>query len=190
MGGMAAQMVALNAPPGLVRKLILAGTSASGNPHSVHPSDTKAFDAVASAVIPAELEAALAAALYYEDDVGRAAARASWERIQERKGDDDDVRSELVSVEDTKRQITALKSWSVVGDDPSNSWHRLRELKMPVFVANGDNDVVVPSANSWELMERIEDATLHIYPHAGHGFLYQYAELFARHVDEFLGDCA
>ena len=188
MGGMAAQMIALNAP-GLVRKLILAGTRASDGPNTVHPSDTKPFVNLVSAATPAELEAAHAAALYYTDEVGRSAARASWERIHERKGDADDARSDAVSVEDGKRQVAAVEAWSVIGN-PSNSYHRLGELKMPVFVANGDNDTLVPSVNSWELMERIEDATLHIYPHAGHGFLFQYAELFAKHVDEFLGDSA
>ena len=57
---------------------------------------------------------------------------------------------------------------------------------MPVFVANGDNDLLIPTENSFELSKILPNAHLHIYPSSGHGFLYQYAELFAKHVDLFL----
>lgn len=70
--------------------------------------------------------------------------------------------------------------------NPRNAWNRLRELKMPVLVMNGDNDLLMPSSRSWELMQKIPEAQLIIYPHAGHAFLYQYPELVAKHVNMFL----
>jgi len=57
---------------------------------------------------------------------------------------------------------------------------------MPVFVANGDNDLLIPTANSVELAKILPHAHLHIYADSGHGFLFQYAELFAVHVGLFL----
>jgi pimeloyl-ACP methyl ester carboxylesterase len=57
---------------------------------------------------------------------------------------------------------------------------------MPVLVANGDNDALIPSSRSWELMTQIARAQLIIYPRAGHGFLWQYPELYAAHVNVFL----
>ena len=57
---------------------------------------------------------------------------------------------------------------------------------MPVFVANGDNDLLIPTENSFELARILPHAHLHIYPDSGHGFLFQYAEMFAGHVDLFL----
>ena len=41
---------------------------------------------------------------------------------------------------------------------------------MLVLFANGDNDLLVSTYHSWILMDRIKKL-------AGHGFLYQYAEL-------------
>ena len=57
---------------------------------------------------------------------------------------------------------------------------------MPVLVANGDNDTLIPSSRSWELMTQIPNAHLILYPRAGHGFLWQYAELYATHINMFL----
>ena len=67
-----------------------------------------------------------------------------------------------------------------------NSYERLGELKMPVLVCNGDLDILVPTANSFELQREIEGAYLHIYPDAGHGFLFQYGGLLAAHIGLFL----
>jgi pimeloyl-ACP methyl ester carboxylesterase len=58
---------------------------------------------------------------------------------------------------------------------------------MPVFVTNGDNDLLIPTPNSFELSQLIPNAHLHIYPNSGHGFLFQYAELFAKHINLCLG---
>ena len=57
---------------------------------------------------------------------------------------------------------------------------------MPILVANGDNDLLVSTYHSWILMDRIKNVQLIIYPLAGHGFLYQYAGLFASHIHTFL----
>jgi pimeloyl-ACP methyl ester carboxylesterase len=45
-------------------------------------------------------------------------------------------------------------------------------LNMPVFVANGDTDILVPTANTFVLSSLIKNSHLHIYPDAGHGFLF------------------
>jgi pimeloyl-ACP methyl ester carboxylesterase len=60
------------------------------------------------------------------------------------------------------------------------------ELKMPVLVVNGSDDVLTPPRRSWKLMQKIPGAQLIICPHAGHTFLYQYAELVATHINMFL----
>jgi len=54
-------------------------------------------------------------------------------------------------------------------------------------VANGDNDIMVPTRNSHLLAARLPNARLLIYPGANHGFLFQYPEEFAAEVNSFLG---
>jgi pimeloyl-ACP methyl ester carboxylesterase len=59
----------------------------------------------------------------------------------------------------------------------------LTRIKQPVLVANGDADRMVPTANTYDLARRLPDATLTIYPDAGHGGIFQYHKQF---VDEAL----
>lgn len=61
---------------------------------------------------------------------------------------------------------------------------------MPIFIVNGDDDIIVPTENSILMHELIvkgnKNAHLHLYPDTGHGFLNEYAEMFAAHVALFL----
>jgi len=54
-----------------------------------------------------DIEKSIAESFYYWTDEGRAAAKASWERIHERAHD----RSPFLDLEGVKRQGTALKDW-------------------------------------------------------------------------------
>jgi pimeloyl-ACP methyl ester carboxylesterase len=56
----------------------------------------------------------------------------------------------------------------------------------PVYDANGDNDTMMITENSYLLAHHLPNAQLRIYPDSGHGFLDQYPELFADHVNAFL----
>lgn len=56
---------------------------------------------------------------------------------------------------------------------------------MPVLVANGHDDFMIPTPRSFTLQQRLPRAWLKIFPRAGHGFLYQYAEEFAGDVNRF-----
>lgn len=193
MGGRAVQMVALTAPQ-LVRKLVLAGTSASEpDPPSskeglVWPRETAPREPIrrlATATTPEEIEDALAYSFFYDDDQGRAAAKAYWNRISERNVAGEPRLVDFVDSDTgAKRQIAASRDWDK--PNPRYSFDRLGELEIPVLVCNGDNDVLIPTSRSWEMVCRIPNAQLVIYPHAGHGFLYQYANLVAKHINLFL----
>jgi pimeloyl-ACP methyl ester carboxylesterase len=52
---------------------------------------------------------------------------------------------------------------------------------------NGDDDRMVPTTNSYDLARRLPNATLRIYPDAGHGGIFQFHEQFVRGTLEFLG---
>ena len=62
----------------------------------------------------------------------------------------------------------------------------LKAIKQPTLLVNGDNDIMVPTINSFTLSQNIPDAQLIIYPDAGHGALFQVPELFAAHAEMFL----
>jgi pimeloyl-ACP methyl ester carboxylesterase len=81
------------------------------------------------------------------------------------------------------RDHTAIRAWS---QGEGSAFSRLPEIKQSVFVANGNNDVMISTINSFLMAQRLKDSLLIIYPDSGHDFLFQYAEQFARHTLEFL----
>jgi pimeloyl-ACP methyl ester carboxylesterase len=66
-------------------------------------------------------------------------------------------------------------------------WDRLGELTMPVLVANGAHDVMVPAFASYAMSQRLPNAKVVLYSDAGHGFLFQHPQEFGREVLRFLG---
>lgn len=145
MGGMCAQMVALNAPH-LIRKLILGGTAPSAG-EGVVGGDPEMSKILAIASTDSEEEAGFLKTFYSPRAEKQELGRAWWKRMNERVLDG---RSPYLDAEGTGRQITAVTKWLTPGE-AGGSYDRLSELKMPVFVANGDNDVLVPTENSWVL---------------------------------------
>jgi acetyl esterase/lipase len=63
-------------------------------------------------------------------------------------------------------------------------------LTMPVFVANGDSDRLIPTKYSYLVAGLIPNPTIKIYPGAAHGFLFQHHEQFAADVLPFLDAAA
>jgi len=61
-------------------------------------------------------------------------------------------------------------------------------VRHPVLVANGDDDVMVASFNSFELARRLTNAQLSIFPDAGHGGIFQYHSDFVPQALAFLQD--
>jgi pimeloyl-ACP methyl ester carboxylesterase len=51
---------------------------------------------------------------------------------------------------------------------------------VPVLVANGVDDVMVPAENSFVIARNAPDAKLVLYPRSGHAYLFQYADAFRR----------
>jgi pimeloyl-ACP methyl ester carboxylesterase len=108
----------------------------------------------------------------------KAAGEAYWQRLKSRVGEIEPP----VSQEGIKAQLQALIAWGQ-GD---SAYNRLDEIKQPVLVANGSNDVMVPTINSFTMAQLLPNAQLIIYPDSGHGFLFQYPELFVDHALRFL----
>ena len=80
-------------------------------------------------------------------------------------------------------QLGALADW---GKARGELFADLRDIKQPTLVVNGNDDIMVPTINSYHLAQAIPDAQLIVYPDAGHGSQYQYPERFLVHAREFL----
>jgi len=60
------------------------------------------------------------------------------------------------------------------------------KITQPTLVANGDNDRMVPTLNSYALAKRIPNSKLIIYKDSGHGGIFQNHDEFVKAVIEFL----
>ncbi|MCJ1339634.1 hypothetical protein MMC09_004924 [Bachmanniomyces sp. S44760] len=182
MGGMSAQLVALNAPH-LIRRLILGGTTASFN-EGTEWGPPWAFQAAATAGTEKEQHDAFLKTYYSLTEEKQAQGEEWWKRMTDARTVE--PRSDYVGEEGTQLQIKAVMNWLTEGGEGEHSHERLGELKMPVFVAAGDGDLVVPVSNSILLSKSIKTSHLHVYPNVGHGFLNEYADMFGQHVRMFL----
>jgi len=73
-----------------------------------------------------------------------------------------------------------------LGSDRFGSDFPITGEELPVLVANGEADRMVPSSNSVDLARRLPNAQLTLYKDAGHGGIFQYHEDFVPRVLEFL----
>jgi pimeloyl-ACP methyl ester carboxylesterase len=172
LGGFVAQVIAQQ-QPGLVRKIILAGTGPAGGAGIVN----------VGAVLQAAFGEAGAAnkhpkhfLFFTRTKNGQSAADDFLGRLKERNADLD----ASVSNETVQAQIAAIQAWGQ-GDAAA-----LATVKHPVLVANGDDDVMVPTLNSFELARRLPNAQLSIFPDAGHGGIFQHHDIFVPQALDFL----
>lgn len=174
LGGGVAQMVALQAP-GLVRRMILAGTGPRGG---------GGIDEINRIAVIAYLKAALTLSdprnflFFPRTPQGKRAAKDYFSRLKERTED----RDKPISLQARRAQLQAIKTAGLsVPDD-------LSAITQPVFVANGDRDLMVASSLSADLARRLPNAQLTIYPDSGHGGVFQHHRAFVPAVLDFLAD--
>lgn len=172
LGGGVAQFVLLGHPD-LVRRAVLTGTG---------PAGAGGLGRMPQIVGGAYLKATLTrndprAFLFFERDAeGKRASAAYLDRLRERTAD---------RVRPARPQVGLAQLRAIVAAGRQRP-HDLSTVTAPVLVANGDHDVMVDSAHSHDLAERIPGAELVIYPGSGHGGIFQNHEHFVPTVLDFL----
>ncbi|EJC82355.1 putative hydrolase or acyltransferase of alpha/beta superfamily [Rhizobium leguminosarum bv. trifolii WSM2297] len=173
LGGFVAQDITLKAPD-LVRKLILTGTGPAGG---------KGIEKVGAVSWPLMIKALLTLRdpktyLFFTSTAnGRRAAKAFLDRLKERKAGRDKGPTPRALL----RQLKAIKAWG------RQAAQDLGRINIPVLIANGSNDIMVPTINSTDLARRIPGAQLVVYDDAGHGGIFQNHADFVPKALSFLG---
>jgi len=174
IGGFVAQEVTLQAPD-LIRRLILAGTGPEGGESMLdYPPEVGRHATEPVPVVENFLYLFFAAS-----ETSQAAGRAFWERRHRRV--DQDPPSSPAAMD---AQLNALREWGTVRE--TGRYAKLKRIRQPVLVVNGQDDRMVPTINSFILQQKISDATLVLYPNSGHGAIFQYAEQFLTQARLFL----
>jgi len=172
LGGGVAQVITLEHPE-LVRRVILAGTGPAGG---------GGIEKITRIAATAYIKAALTLRdprhylFFARTPDGKRAATDYMARLKERTED----RDKRISLHARRAQVKAIRAAGLQAP------HDLGKIRQPVFVANGDHDVMVASSHSADIARRIPNAKLTIYPDSGHGGVFQYHRQFVPAVLEFL----
>ncbi len=172
LGGFVAQDIALNAPA-LVRKLILTGTGPAGGA-GIERIGAISWPLIVKGMLT--LRDPKTYLFFTSTANGRRAAKDFLERLNERKMN----RDKGPTPRAVMRQLSAIKAWG------RRAPQDLGRIRIPVLVANGDNDIMVLTSNSRDLAQRIPNAELLIYADAGHGGIFQYHAEFVPKALAFL----
>ncbi|MFE9445414.1 alpha/beta fold hydrolase [Streptomyces sp. NPDC006602] len=176
LGGFIAQEIALFRP-WQVRRLVLAGTAPRGG-RDIHLYTAGAIRDTAFGDAPTATDLLT---LFFEKSVSSQGKGVEFLKRLGLRTAERDAPTDL-AVRDA--QLTAISAWGVRDD---SRLQRLDSIQQPALVANGDNDEMIPTKNTYLLAEHLPNAKLSVYPDAGHGFLFQYPAEFAHEVNAFLG---
>ncbi len=175
LGGMVAQVIALKRPA-LLRRIILTGTGPEGGVGVAmdRPELLKIF---VDQQMP--MSEKLLKLFFETTETSQSAGRQFVQRLARRTEDKDTP----TTAEAAGAQLAAMAAWEKSGGEP---YADLKRITQPVLVTNGNNDIMIPTVNSFTLSEHLPNAQLIIYPDSGHGSLFQHAGAFTSHVSEFL----
>jgi pimeloyl-ACP methyl ester carboxylesterase len=172
MGGFIAQQITLD-DPALVNKLILAGTGPKGGEGLANSE--KALAATAD-MTPEDQKLYF----FYESTItSRRLGLESLARINQRTTN----RDPDTGIPGILAQLKSILGWAQPDADCLN---RLQQIKQPVLIVNGRNDIICPTINSYIMFQNLPDAILNLYPDAGHGSIFQYPGLFLAAAISFL----
>jgi pimeloyl-ACP methyl ester carboxylesterase len=175
MGGEVAQMLTLNRPD-LVRRLVLVGTGPKGGDGmarqdpKVAPLFSKWEELGEDMWLPI---------MFSPSKESQDAGRAFIDRIIARTED----RDIPVSAETIAAYLAAVHDW---GAPAQGGFDYLCGISQPTLVVNGNNDIVIPTVNSYHLFQHLPNAELWLLPDANHGSHFQYVDRFVRRVIDFL----
>ena len=172
MGGMIAQEL-LELEPTLIRKVILTGTGPRGGKGIENVTKISNQDLVRAIFTLKDVKTYL---FFTRTSNGKKKAKEFLARIKERKQN----RDKMISLKGYYTQLKAINRWGK--STPAD----LSKIKQPILVVNGEADRMVPTENSYDLVQRLPNSKLVIYKDAGYGAIFQYHEEFTKEVLAFL----
>ncbi|ODN71529.1 alpha/beta fold hydrolase [Methylobrevis pamukkalensis] len=172
-GGLVAQELTLRHQD-LVRRLVIVGSGA-GYVEGANLSPK----AIEVATKPVNADEDFLFLFFRDTPTSQAAGRAYLDRLEARA----DAHAALVAPESWQAMLSA---GSDVGTPETSLLLRAPAITVPVLVANGIEDAMIPTLQSFALARALPNAKLIVYPDSGHAFLFQHVAEFAADVDRFL----
>jgi pimeloyl-ACP methyl ester carboxylesterase len=175
IGSFVAQEIVL-VRPSAVRKVALASSA----PQGASGMHGWAADVIGAVGRPETSAADYLSVFFTASETSRAAGQEVLGRIYGARTVDRDA---TTSWQTRLAQYDAVCAW---GQPNHSLLERVSAIDKPVFVANGDRDLMILPRYSYLLTGLMPQARLKIYPDAAHGFLFQHHAEFAADLDAFL----
>jgi len=172
LGGFISQEILLQEPQ-LIRKALITGTGPAGGEGIKNVTKITYKDILRGLFSFKDAKTYL---FFNRNENGKRSAKEFLSRLNERK----ENRDKKMKIGNFQRQLKAIHAWALQAPQD------LSLIKQPVLVANGDNDRMVPSSNTYVLNKRISNSEIIIYKDAGHGGIFQYHEQFVKSALAFL----
>lgn len=173
MGGFVAQEV-INQEPSLIRRALLTGTGPRGGKGISNVTKISDQSLVKALVTFTDIKTYL---FFTRTANGKQKAAEFLKRIKARKTN----RDRSIGWGAYRTQLKAINKWGA--ETPIN----FSKLEIPVLVANGDSDAMVPTRpNSYDLAKAFPNSSLVIYPDAGHAGVFQFYDEFVKEANKFL----
>jgi pimeloyl-ACP methyl ester carboxylesterase len=177
LGSFVAQEIALIRPD-LLRRIVLASSAPQGAAE-MHGWPPEVINAVG---VPDVTPQGYLSVFFAPTNTSREAGKQAAGRIFGARETD---RDEPTTWQTRQGQYDAVCAWGI----PNHSLlQRVAAIDLPVFVANGDSDPMIPPHYSYLLAGLLPDARVKIYPDSAHGFLFQHHGEFAADVNAFLAE--
>jgi pimeloyl-ACP methyl ester carboxylesterase len=170
MGGFIAETLALQ-QPGRINKLILLSTDPGGA--DADRASAEVWSQLTDMSGTPHEQARRLLSLVFP--------RAIVESIYREFGDIVAAARAQLSADLVNRQVAAMDAWHRTGIG-----NRLREINVPVLVATGTADIVIPPSNALRLVNAIPGAWLAQFNTGGHAFMFQYPQPLADLINNFL----
>jgi pimeloyl-ACP methyl ester carboxylesterase len=179
LGSFVAQEIAL-VRPDLLGRIVLASSAPQGAA-GMHGWAPEVISAVG---VPEVTPQGYLSVFFAPTDTSREAGQQAAGRIFGARETDRDAPT---TWQTRQGQYDAVCAWGI----PNHSLlQRVAAINLPVFVANGDSDPMIPPRYSYLLAGLLPDARVKIYPDSTHGFLFQHHGEFAADVNAFLAEAS
>lgn len=180
MGGYVAQQLALDSPD-VVRKLVLSGTGPSFGPGLQRPmTEIQSAIFAPNTSLQPTIDAFFPATTGDEGQDWLVRSTTSRAGIAGKNGEPPIA---LFASGQTLVNLTqAYLSW----DSNTVPYSLLQTIQKDILVTAGDNDLIVPTQNSFVLARQLSRANFFMFGSSGHGHIFGYAGFYTRLVTEFL----
>ncbi|KAM0463246.1 hypothetical protein ACHAPV_003374 [Trichoderma viride] len=180
MGGYVAQQLALDAP-NVINKLVLSGTGPSLGADLQRP-----MNEVQSTVFNPTPDASILPAFFPPFTTGDEGLAWLNRSVGSRQGVAGKRGEPAIASFTSGEALVNLTQAYLTWDADPVPYSLLQTIQKDALVTSGDNDLIVPTQNSFVLARQLSRANYVMFPSSGHGHLFQYAGYFTKVVGEFL----